>query len=151
MKPRFLPDTSCIVAAVSGWHSDHESTVSEIHRRLTDGEELIAAAPALVEAYAVLTRLPAPHRLIPADALRVIETGFMTNRRVVTLASPDYVRLLRTAPSVEVFGGRTYDAVIALCALKARATCLLTLNENHFRRWESEHLRIVVPSTKSTP
>lgn len=151
MKSRFLPDTSCIVASVSSWHSDHEATVDEIHRRLSGGEEMVIAAPSLVEAYAVLTRLPAPHRLIPADALRVIEAGFMTNRRVVTLASLDYVRLLRTAPSVEVFGGRTYDAVIAQCALKARARCLLTLNEHHFRIWESEILTIVIPSPKSKP
>lgn len=112
---------------------------------------MVTAAPSLVEAYAVLTRLPASHRLIPADALRVIEASFMTDRRIVTLASFDYVRLLRTAPSVEVSGGRTYDAVIAQCALKARARCLLTLNEEHFRNWESESLTIVVPSPKSTP
>lgn len=151
MKPRFLPDTSCIVAAVSSWHSDHEATVEEIQRRLSKGEEMVTAAPSLVEAYAVLTRLPASHRLMPADALRVIEASFMTDRRIVALASFDYVRLLRTAPSVEVSGGRTYDAVIAQCALKARARFLLTLNEDHFRHWESESLTIVVPSPKSTP
>lgn len=147
MKPKFLPDTSCIVAAVSGWHSDHDAAVGEIHQRLARGEELVAAAPALVEAYAVLTRLPAPHRLSPSDALAVIEAGFMTDRRIVALSSPDYVRLLRTAPASEVFGGRTYDAVIAQCALKARVACLLTLNENHFRMWETDQLRIVIPAS----
>ena len=120
--------------------------MSEIQRRLSAGEELVAAAPALVESYAVLTRLPAPHRLSPSDALAVIETGFITRRRVVALDNRDYVQLLKAAPSREVFGGRTYDAVIAECAVKARATCLLTLNEEHFRLWDSEPLKVVVPS-----
>src|SRR6184192_3362205 len=65
MKPRFLLDTSCLVAAVCSWHMHHEATAAEISRRLSRGEEPVMAAPALVEAYAVLTRLPAPHRLLP--------------------------------------------------------------------------------------
>jgi len=118
-----------------------------MHRRLSRGEELMVAAPALVEAYAVLTRLPAPHRLSPADAFAAIETSFVTHRRVVALSTSDYVRLLRTSPASDVFGGRTYDAVIAQCALKARVACLLTLNETHFRMWETDQLKIVVPTS----
>ena len=40
-----------------------------IERRLDGGEHMSLAAHALTEAYSVLTRFPAPHRLAPADAV----------------------------------------------------------------------------------
>ncbi|MFB3825533.1 MAG: hypothetical protein ACE15B_02145 [Bryobacteraceae bacterium] len=45
------------------------------------------------DAYSVLTRLPAPHRLSPADALSLMEANFMgpVNR---PLASPDLAVLV---------------------------------------------------------
>ncbi len=44
-------------------------------------------APALVEAYAVLTRLPSPHRLSPADAWKLVKVNFVENSRIVALSS----------------------------------------------------------------
>jgi hypothetical protein len=49
-----------MIAAVCGWHEHHSRALDEIERRFGRREALVAAAPALVEAYAVLTRLPAP-------------------------------------------------------------------------------------------
>lgn len=143
---RFLLDTSCMVAAVCAWHEDHSPTAKEITRRLAQGQQLVSAAPALVEAYAVLTRLPSPHRLSPGDALSVLEMNFVHNAQVVSLDSRTYVNLLHQAPSAGVFGGRTYDAVIAECALQGHVAALLTLNGAHFKGWESERLKIVLPS-----
>jgi predicted nucleic acid-binding protein len=54
----FMPDSNCIVAAVSAWHEHYERAGAEIERRLTRGENLLLAAHSLVEAYSVLTRLP---------------------------------------------------------------------------------------------
>ena len=66
---RFVPDTNCMIAAVCTWHEHHERAADEIERRIERGETLCIAAPTVVEAYAVLTRLPPPYRLSPADAL----------------------------------------------------------------------------------
>lgn len=137
-----------MVAAVCGWHEDHASTASEINRRLARGDRLVSAAPALVEAYAVLTRLPAPHRLSPSDALSVLEANFMEGVRVVSLTPELYLRLLRQAPGAGISGGLAYDAVIAACALRDKASALLTLNAQHFRRWESPGLKVVDPRHK---
>ena len=105
---------------------------------------MIVAAPALVESYAVLTRLPAPHRLSPRDALDVLEANFIRAGKIVALDGASYRALLRRAPEEGVVGGRTYDAVIAACADKARAAALLTFNEDHFQplRHQAE---VVVP------
>ena len=106
---------------------------------------MIVAAHALIESYAVLTRLPAPHRLSPADTLELLEANFLGTSKIVALDGASYRALLRRAPEEGIAGGRTYDAVIAACAEKARATALLTFNDSHFRPLESE-VEIVVPS-----
>jgi hypothetical protein len=42
-----------MIAVVCGWHEHHIPATEEIERRLSQGETLTVAAPALVEAYAV--------------------------------------------------------------------------------------------------
>jgi len=74
----FFVDTSCIIAAVCGWHDHHQEAAAEIERRLEGKERLATAAHALAEAYAVLTRMPAPHRLAPTDALALLEGNSST-------------------------------------------------------------------------
>lgn len=154
MKEAFLLDPSCMIAAVCAWHTHHEATATEVTRRLEAGQSLAVAGPALVEAYAVLTRLPAPYRLSPADALELLDANFMARRRIVSLDGEAYVHLLRGAPSRGIYGGRTYDAAIAECAAKAQVSALLTLDEDDFRGWGSNRLKIVVPGNDartSTP
>ena len=55
----FLPDTSCMVAAICSWHQHYERAAGAIESRLDRRERMIVAAPALIETYSVLTRLPA--------------------------------------------------------------------------------------------
>ena len=142
----FFVDTSCIIAAVCGWHKHHPEAAAEIERRLDDKEQLATAAHALAEAYAVLTRMPAPHRLAPADALALLEGNFIDGTQVIALDAEGYRALLKRAPGDGVSGGRTYDAIIAECAVRARAATLLTFNAAHFQKLESAHMRVVVPS-----
>jgi predicted nucleic acid-binding protein len=130
--PIFTLDTSCMVAAVCTWHERHVPAVAELEKRLERGERLAVAAPALVEAYAVLTRLPAPHRLSPADAWALVEANFVEGATVVALGSRIYPRLLRRLAGEMIAGGQTYDAVIAECARRARVGTLLTFNRRHF-------------------
>ena len=134
-----------MIAAVCAWHEHHARAAEEIERRLSRGEEMIVAAPALVEAYAVLTRLPPPHRLSSVDALTLLEGNFMGGPKIVALNGQAYRTLLRQASGDGITGGRTYDAVIAACAFRAKATALLTFNERHFRSFAERGLEIFVP------
>ena len=146
---RFLPDTSCMVAAVCSWHERHADVADELERRLGSGDEMVVAAPALVETYAVLTRLPAPHRIAPKDALALIEANFINMGDTVALEAASYHRLLQQAPEEGVAGGRTYDSVIAACALKAKVPVLLTLNARHFLPFATKAMSIVTPAVAS--
>jgi predicted nucleic acid-binding protein len=114
--PAFSPDTSCMVAAVCGWHERHTPARAAIERRLRQAETMLVPGPALIEAYAVLTRLPAPHRLAADDARALLDSNFLELGRVVALDAGAYRTLVRRAAGDGITGGRTYDAVIAGCA-----------------------------------
>jgi predicted nucleic acid-binding protein len=137
-----------MVAAVCTWHVHHAPAFDEINDRLRRREALVVAAPALIEAYAVLTRLPPPHRLSPNDALALLEANFLRGKRVLVLSGRTYRNLLRAAPERHIVGGRVYDAVIVECAVGGAGD---------FLPLAPPGLEIVVPgragvgSTTSTP
>ena len=142
---RFALDTSCMVAAVCSWHEQHPRAAAEVNRRLQARQTLVVPAPALAETYAVLTRLPPPHRLSPEDALHLVDANFAHGATLVALDAAAYLSVLRRAPDRRVAGGRIYDAIIAQCAIKGRASCLLTFNERDFAAFVVPDLEIVVP------
>jgi predicted nucleic acid-binding protein len=125
-------DSSCMVAAVCSWHERHAVVAAEIERRLAARGRLAIPAHALVEAYAVLTRLPAPHRIAPADAWALLSANFVEPATVVALEGPAHAVLLARLAVAGAGGGRTYDALIAGQAATAGADILLTLNPRHF-------------------
>ncbi len=137
-------DTSCMVAALCSWHSHHERVAAALHQRLKH-QSMIVAAPTLIETYAVLTRLPPPHRLSPSVAHQLLEANFIGAPTVVTLNSSSYLAILTGAAKRSIAGGRTYDAVIAQCAVAGKASALLTLNDSDFRALAIPDLDIVVP------
>lgn len=143
--PAFMLDTSCMVAAVCAWHEFHQQACAEIERRLEEGQKMIVAAPALVEAYAVLTRLPPPHRLRPKDAFKLLRENFIKGAKVAALSRRSYLTLIQWASENDVVGGRIYDGVIARCASAGRADALVTFNDSDFLSLRQEGLEIVRP------
>jgi predicted nucleic acid-binding protein len=128
----FALDTSCMVAAVCAWHVRHGAAAAAIERRLDRGERMAIAAHAIAETYAVLTRLPAPHRLAPSDAWTLVRTNFVDHAALVTLDGPAHVAVLAQLAGAGIGGGRTYDGLIAACAEASPAKALLTFNGRHF-------------------
>jgi predicted nucleic acid-binding protein len=134
-----------MIAAMCDWHDHHQRAWSEIERRIDQGDTLVTAGPAAVEAYAVLTRLPAPHRMASTDAAALIEANFLSGE-VVALPAEGYRDLLREAPSRSIAGGQTYDAVIVQCAHAASVDTLLTFNLRHFQRLCGDGLIVTDPA-----
>lgn len=144
MTPTFAVDTSCIVAAVCAWHTCHERALKEIDRRLGRGERLTISTQALLETYAVLTRLPAPYRLSPRDAWSLIEANIVRAADVVALDADTCIRIIKELADHGLGGGRTYDAVTASGAAASRARVLLTFNRRHFEP-SPPGIEVVVP------
>jgi predicted nucleic acid-binding protein len=69
--------TSAFVAAVCAWHERHAATAKALEKLAAGGARLLLPAHAIFETYSVLTRVPVPHRLRPADASLLIEKNLV--------------------------------------------------------------------------
>jgi predicted nucleic acid-binding protein len=128
-------------------HAHHSRAFREIEDRRDRGETLVVAAPALVEAYSVMTRLPPPETLSPATAGNLLRTNFLdSDAKLVALSATEYSRVIIDAPQQVVSGGRVYDAVIVACAISAAVQVILTFNERHFRPLARDGVAVVVPA-----
>ena len=136
-------DTSVVVAALLSWHEGHEAARKALERCLT-AERLVLPAPTLLEAYAVMTRLPSPHRLSPTDAAALLRDTF-AGGNTVALDSGEVWQLVENLETNQVSGGRSYDGHILACARKAGARRLLTLNERDFLALGDTAIEIVRP------
>ncbi len=101
-------DTSVVVPALTQWHEAHDQA-----RQAAWGAAI--PAHALVESYAVLTRLPAPHRVEAEVAARLLGAWFPPER--ILHAPPGLLeRFLSLAVDAGISGGATYDALVGLTA-----------------------------------
>jgi predicted nucleic acid-binding protein len=101
-------DTSVVVAALTGWHEGHDSASAAI----AGGARL--PAHCLVEAFSVLTRLPAPHRFEPRLAHDLLQATF--GDALLTLAIAAHATLLGRLVEAGVSGGAAYDGLIGITA-----------------------------------
>ncbi|MEW6753351.1 MAG: PIN domain-containing protein [Candidatus Latescibacterota bacterium] len=137
-------DSSVVVAALLAWHEHHAAARQELEAAM-EQFPLLIPVPALVESYAVMTRLPAPHRLRPADAYALLRENFAASARADGLSGEECWALLERLAAGTVAGGRTYDAQILAAAVKSRARVLLTLNVAHFAPLAPEGMEIRSP------
>lgn len=137
-------DTNVIVAALLAWHEHHPRASSALREALTDADVVIPA-PALVEAFSVMTRLPAPHRLSPRDTHTLLQDNFRDQARVVSLDARGLWRWLGGWADQGVSGGRTFDAHIVACAREAGAASVLTFNTRDFQALVGDDLDVVAP------
>ncbi len=128
-------DTSVLVAAVLEDHPHHQRSFAVF----TEAERGVAccAAHSLAEMYSTLTRLPSKDRLRGDEALWALDS-VEERMEVVYLSAREYRLAINEAAGSGVVGGRIYDALLAECALKARATRILTWNIAHFQSLRPE-------------
>lgn len=128
-------DATVVVAAVVGWHERNKAASAALEHALAR-KTLVIPAPALIESYAILTRLPAQHRLTHADAFHLLRSDFAA-ARIAGPKTRDAWSMLRRWSVAPIGGSDTYDAMIVDIAREAGAKSLLT-----FRRRELEALAI---------
>jgi predicted nucleic acid-binding protein len=128
---KFFFDTSVLVASVLIRHEHHERSLT-VYRSASHNNSG-CAAHSLAEVYATLTRLPGPQRMGCEQALLFLDD--MRDRlTTITLDNEEYCSAIADAAAEGVLGGTIYDALIAQCALKAKAAIIFTWNVDHFRR-----------------
>jgi predicted nucleic acid-binding protein len=101
-------DTSVVIAAFASWHESHYMAASVV----SEGPAL--PAPCALEAYAVLTRMPPPHRAGMAIVRDFLRQSFPAEHLV--LSGKRSSRVVDRLVDVGISGGASYDAVIAMIA-----------------------------------
>jgi len=112
---RLACDTSVLIPAVLPWHAHH----AECLRRAQEASEV--PAHVLLECFSVLTRLPAPHRVAPVDAERLVSALPL---RAVALPAQEHLRIVQLVAARGIRGGAVYDALVGATAVHHELTLL---------------------------
>ena len=140
-------DTSVLVAAVIAQHGDHDRAFAILERVQSGKDEGFISAHSLAETYATLTKLPAPFRHSPEQALLSIQENILKHFTTSSLSGNDYAALIKEAAAAGIQGGTIYDAVLIKSADKSGVDKIFTLNLRHFQAVASPDLASIL----STP
>jgi predicted nucleic acid-binding protein len=124
-------DTSVLVATFYGEHEHHEPSFALFLQQKKS--TACTAAHCMAEVYSVVTGMPGKDRSSPDEALLFLR-DVRERLTLVTLDELEYFNVLEHAASTGISGGSAYDALIARCALKAKAKLIYTWNVKHFNR-----------------
>jgi predicted nucleic acid-binding protein len=128
---KYFFDTSVLVPVFLVEHLHHEASLAVFLR--SDKKHGSCAARSLAEVYATLTRLPGKHRASASEAMLFLE-NVEERLALIALDAEEYSKAVMHSAESGVVGGMIYDALLAHCALKARAEIIFTWNVEHFRR-----------------
>jgi len=109
-----VADSSVIINAALGI-----DPVSVTHCRDVIANSRVAIAHTLAESYSMLTRSPAPFRLSPMQAWRLLDAAFPDEP--LTLSGEGYRQVLHLVADRGIVGGAIYDLLIAKTAVEADA------------------------------
>jgi predicted nucleic acid-binding protein len=124
-------DTSVLVAAVLLQNTHHSRSLAAY--LAAERGQASCAAHSFAEVYSTLTRLPGNQRMECDQALLLLD-DIRDRLTSVALDPEEYCSTIADAAALGIVGGTIYDALIARCALKVKATTIYTWNVEHFRR-----------------
>ena len=137
---KYFFDTSVLVAAVSVQHIHHPPSQAAYLAATKSNSS--CAAHSLAEVYATLTRSPGAQRMTCEQALLFVD-DIRERLTTITVDEHEYWSTITDAAAEGIVGGTIYDALIARCALKGKATVIYTWNLGHFRRIGPEIAKLV--------
>jgi predicted nucleic acid-binding protein len=122
-------DTSVLVPVFYGDHVHHEAS---LHRFVSfDKSTGCCGAHSLAEVYSTLTRMPGKHRISGEQAMLFI--GSIRERlSIIALTGDEHADALERSAAGGIVGGSIYDAMLAHCAIKARAEIIYSWNARHY-------------------
>lgn len=122
-------DTSVLVPVFYGDQVHHKQSLDLfIQFDKTTG---CCAAHTLAEVYSTLTRMPGKHRISGEQAMLFI--GSIRERlSIIALSCDEYADALQVSSAPGIVGGGIYDAMLAHCAIKAKAETIYSWNTRHY-------------------
>ena len=125
-------DTNVLVAACIADHEHHAGAVPLVQSVHDDKFEGYVSGHSLLEAQAILTRLPWTPRIIPIQASTLIADNIVKHFSVVALTGKEYSELALKFGREGIIGGKSYDVLQLACAEKCGADRIYTFNVRHF-------------------
>jgi predicted nucleic acid-binding protein len=137
-------DTSVLVATFYAHHQFHQPSIDLFLRFKKN--DISCGAHSLAEVYSSITGRSGRERVSPDEAMLFL--GDVRERlTVVSLDDQEYFRALQASAALGIAGGAIYDALLAHCALKAKARTIYTWNTKDFMRLGAEIAgRVQAPS-----
>ena len=133
-------DTSALIPVFIEDHPHHERSFHAFVD--ADPKRDGCAAHTLAEFYSTMTRLPGRHGLSGDQVLLFLE-NIREHLTSIALTPAEYRTTIEQAAAASVVGGTIYDALIARCALKAKAETLYTWNLKHFEQFGSAIVKML--------
>ncbi len=85
----------------------------------------------MAEVYSTLTRMPGKHRIGAEQAMLFI--GSIRKRlSIIALDGDEYTDALEASAALGIVGGAICDAMLAHCAIKAKAKAIFSWNSRHY-------------------
>lgn len=140
-------DTSVLLAGLVDFGPQSAPAQSLLHA--VAEKQVPAAATAwhcCLEFFSVSTRLPPEFRLVPGDAVQLLDSEVFGRMVVHDLPAVDRLPLLRAAAQDGAAGGRIYDAHIADIARATGAAVIVTDNRRHFVASLRHGIRVETPA-----
>jgi predicted nucleic acid-binding protein len=128
-------DTSVLVHVFYGDDERHHRSLQALGRFTKP--YAACGAHSLSEVYSVLTRMPGRHRIGAEQAILFID-DLRDRLTVVSLTVDEHAHGLKKFASMGIVGGAIYDALLAHCALKARAEEIYSWNTRHYEQFGPE-------------
>jgi predicted nucleic acid-binding protein len=125
-------DTSFLVELLRKQAPRHVATRECYEAHHQAGTEFVVAEHALLEGFAVLSRSPEPAGVPPHQAQRILQHAFR-GFAIAPVRKGLAWEAIQATLSGGAWGGRVYDAIIALSCYEAGARLILTWNVRHFR------------------
>ena len=123
-------DSNILIATSVARHIHHAQSMSRL-ASIPKGLGA-CAAHSLAEVYAGVTRLPGGFRASREQAILFL-SDMEEHLTIVSLDAAEYSAIIRQAAANGILGATIYDALLAACAIKAKAETIYTDNERHFR------------------
>jgi predicted nucleic acid-binding protein len=124
-------DTSVLVPVFVDEHPHHTASFAAFLH--AEKKHASCGAHSLAEVYSTVTRLPGKHRASASEGMLFL-ANIAARLSFVSLNGDEYWRAIEESAELEVVGGTIYDALLAHCALKAKADIIYTWNLGHFRQ-----------------
>jgi predicted nucleic acid-binding protein len=131
-------DTSVLVPIFYGDHIHHQRSLALFIQ--FDKSTGCCGAHSLAEVYSTLTRMPGKHRISAEQAMLFI--GSIRERLSIFARDGDeYADALEASSVLGIVGGGIYDALLASCAIKAKAKAIYSWNIRHYAQCGPEVTR----------